>query len=42
MSKNPDETGKPGNPDNMPIKRPDSKTNDSILHDQLPSDAIAR
>ncbi|KAG0191777.1 hypothetical protein DFQ28_010987 [Apophysomyces sp. BC1034] len=39
MSRRPKDTD---NPDNMPIKRPDSKTNDRILHDRLPSDAIAR
>jgi hypothetical protein len=42
MSKNPGEADKPDNPDNMPVKRPDSTTNDRMLHDQLPSDAIAR
>lgn len=42
MSKRPEDAGKANNPDNMPIKRPDSKTNDRILRDHLPSDAIAR
>lgn len=42
MSKRPEDAGKTHNPDNMPIKRPDSNTNDRILRDHLPSDAIAR
>lgn len=42
MSKRPENAGKPVTPDNMPIKRPDAKTNDRILRDHLPSDAIAR
>ncbi|MCG1042539.1 hypothetical protein KQH60_08260 [Mycetohabitans sp. B8] len=42
MSKRPEDAGKTNNPDNMPIKRPDSNTNDRILRDHLPSDAIAR
>jgi hypothetical protein len=42
MITEPHESGKSENPDNMPIKRPDHKTNDAILHDRLPSDAIAK
>jgi len=42
MITEPHETGKSDNPDNMPIKRPDGKANDAILHDRLPSDAIAK
>jgi hypothetical protein len=41
-STQPGDTAQPDNPDNMPIKRPKATTRDRMLHDHLPSDAIAR